>query len=278
VRVFRWHLCLGVLTICPGVLEAGGGGGRGGSHSGHPSYVHGYTRSNGTYVAPHMRSAPDGNAHNNWSTRGNINPYTGEPGTRSPYASSPPSALGGGTGSNFSMPSERGFSAGGSSQFSSPHGFGYAPQPGPYSPPSGFAPPSSSGYTYGDFKTTPSPLSPAPGPTEGGMSPRRSLDYYSYPPYPVPEDRPANSVAPSASVPTTTPVASTAISDRVARSTAGRTSPMIPGSQELRSETGSDIPTKRVPFNVRVALFVLALVSYGLISWVVMSGVSRKPG
>src|SRR5437870_5735997 len=30
-------------------------------------YVHGYTRSAGTYVAPHYRSDPDGNFYNNWS-------------------------------------------------------------------------------------------------------------------------------------------------------------------------------------------------------------------
>jgi len=47
-------------------------------------FVHGYTRSNGTYVSPHYRSAPDGNVYNNWSTVGNVNPYTGEPGTKLP--------------------------------------------------------------------------------------------------------------------------------------------------------------------------------------------------
>ncbi|MEQ8628732.1 hypothetical protein [Ekhidna sp.] len=45
-------------------------------------YVKGYFRSNGTYVAPHYRSAPDGNFYNNWSTYGNINPYTGKEGTK----------------------------------------------------------------------------------------------------------------------------------------------------------------------------------------------------
>lgn len=29
-------------------------------------YVRGYTRSNGTYVAPHTRSNPDGNPYNNY--------------------------------------------------------------------------------------------------------------------------------------------------------------------------------------------------------------------
>lgn len=45
-------------------------------------HVRGYVRSNGTYVQPHFRSTPDGNFWNNWSTKGNINPYTGRPGTR----------------------------------------------------------------------------------------------------------------------------------------------------------------------------------------------------
>lgn len=41
-------------------------------------YVKGYTKSNGTYVAPHYRSSPDGNPYNNWSYPGNTNPYTGK--------------------------------------------------------------------------------------------------------------------------------------------------------------------------------------------------------
>ena len=54
------------------------------------SFVNGYTRRDGTYVAPHRRSSPDGNFHNNWSTRGNVNPYTGQWGTRNyPSHSSP---------------------------------------------------------------------------------------------------------------------------------------------------------------------------------------------
>lgn len=46
------------------------------------TYVHGYTRKDGTYVAPHYRSDPDGDFSNNWSTVGNVNPYTGEEGTK----------------------------------------------------------------------------------------------------------------------------------------------------------------------------------------------------
>jgi hypothetical protein len=48
------------------------------------TFVHGYRRSNGTYVQPHHRSAPDGNPNNNWSSLGNVNPYTGKVGTKRP--------------------------------------------------------------------------------------------------------------------------------------------------------------------------------------------------
>ena len=44
--------------------------------------VGGYTRRDGTHVQPYYRSRPDGNFSNNWSTKGNVNPYTGKPGTR----------------------------------------------------------------------------------------------------------------------------------------------------------------------------------------------------
>lgn len=45
--------------------------------------VRGYTRKDGTYVQPHMRSDPNGTTLDNYSTRGNSNPYTGERGYRS---------------------------------------------------------------------------------------------------------------------------------------------------------------------------------------------------
>src|SRR5206468_9728578 len=46
--------------------------------------VRGYFRQEGTYVQPHMRSAPDSSFNNNWSTYPNVNPYTGQQGTRQP--------------------------------------------------------------------------------------------------------------------------------------------------------------------------------------------------
>lgn len=47
-------------------------------------YVQGYYRKNGTYVQPHYRSSADGNPYNNYSSRGNVNPYTGQVGTKDP--------------------------------------------------------------------------------------------------------------------------------------------------------------------------------------------------
>ena len=47
------------------------------------TYVNGYYRKNGTYVSSHYRSDANGTTSDNWSTRGNTNPYTGEAGTKS---------------------------------------------------------------------------------------------------------------------------------------------------------------------------------------------------
>lgn len=46
--------------------------------------VRGHFRKDGTYVAPHVRTKPNNTRSDNWSTRGNVNPYTGEAGTQSP--------------------------------------------------------------------------------------------------------------------------------------------------------------------------------------------------
>ena len=51
-------------------------------------HVRGYTRSDGTYVAPYTRTAPDRSIYNNYSTQPNINPYTGQQGTVNTYAPS----------------------------------------------------------------------------------------------------------------------------------------------------------------------------------------------
>jgi len=48
-------------------------------------YVQGYYRKDGTYVQGYHRTTPDNNPYNNYSTRGNVNPYTGQAGTVNPY-------------------------------------------------------------------------------------------------------------------------------------------------------------------------------------------------
>ncbi len=42
--------------------------------------VKGYTRSNGTYVSPSYKSKADSTRFNNYSTKGNSNPFTGKKG------------------------------------------------------------------------------------------------------------------------------------------------------------------------------------------------------
>ena len=46
------------------------------------TWVSGYTRSDGTYVSGHYRSDPNSYKSDNWSTKGNVNPYTGKSGTK----------------------------------------------------------------------------------------------------------------------------------------------------------------------------------------------------
>ncbi len=48
-------------------------------------HVRGHTSKSGTYTMPHMRTSPDHSRMNNWSTKGNVNPYTGKPGTKNAY-------------------------------------------------------------------------------------------------------------------------------------------------------------------------------------------------
>lgn len=50
-------------------------------------YVRGYTRKNGTYVAPHQRTSPDRSPYNNNGFPGNYNPNSGRttPGNRDTY-------------------------------------------------------------------------------------------------------------------------------------------------------------------------------------------------
>ena len=55
------------------------------------NYVNGYTKSNGTYVQPHMRSEPNQYKSDNYSSQGNSNPYTNQAGSKPNEYSNPPS-------------------------------------------------------------------------------------------------------------------------------------------------------------------------------------------
>lgn len=50
-------------------------------------YVNGYTKKDGTYVQGHYKTTPNSNMFDNFSTKGNINPYTGKSGYVDPYKS-----------------------------------------------------------------------------------------------------------------------------------------------------------------------------------------------
>lgn len=51
-------------------------------------WVNGYTKSNGTYVQGHYRTAPNKTINDNFSTFPNVNPYTGVQGTIAPEPTS----------------------------------------------------------------------------------------------------------------------------------------------------------------------------------------------
>jgi hypothetical protein len=52
-------------------------------------YVRGYSKSDGTYVQGHYKTESNGTKYDNYSTKGNTNPYTGKQG----YANPAPSNL-----------------------------------------------------------------------------------------------------------------------------------------------------------------------------------------
>jgi len=82
VKIKFWQIILCVLFIAFIAIEVEGKGG--------DVAVRGHVRRDGTYVSPHKRSAPDAVFSNNWSTKGNYNPYTGKPGYKTQPNNSQP--------------------------------------------------------------------------------------------------------------------------------------------------------------------------------------------
>lgn len=56
--------------------------------------VKGYTKKDGTYVAPHKKTTPDSTKLNNYSSKGNFNPSTGKEGKVDPYKPSEANPMG----------------------------------------------------------------------------------------------------------------------------------------------------------------------------------------
>ncbi len=84
---------ISIFIVAPVLAKKGGGSHSHSSrsYSSSKSYgsskttnVHGYTKKDGTYVAPHKRTPPNGTQRDNWTSKPNQNPYTGKDGTKEP--------------------------------------------------------------------------------------------------------------------------------------------------------------------------------------------------
>ena len=86
VRIILCALGIGALLLSAPLDALGRGGGVRGSRSskGGEHTVRSYTKKDGSYVPSHRQTNPDGTKRNNWSTKGNVNPHTGKPGTKDP--------------------------------------------------------------------------------------------------------------------------------------------------------------------------------------------------
>ncbi len=51
--------------------------------------VRGYTTKKGTYVTPHFKTSPNKTKFDNFSTKGNVNPFTGKKGYSNPFKITP---------------------------------------------------------------------------------------------------------------------------------------------------------------------------------------------
>lgn len=66
----------------PVPIQPYGAYGNGSNPSSHP--VQGYMAQQGTFVPPHMQTNPNATQMDNYGTQGNVNPFTGAIGTRTP--------------------------------------------------------------------------------------------------------------------------------------------------------------------------------------------------
>lgn len=76
-------MILGIALVAVSTgAHAQNGFGTGSNPNSHP--VQGHITSSGTYVPPHQQTNPNSTQRDNYGTIGNVNPYTGAVGTRTP--------------------------------------------------------------------------------------------------------------------------------------------------------------------------------------------------
>jgi len=73
--MFRLFCLIAVLSLAPWPADAQ-----------QPQPRSGYVRRDGAYVPPSYQTRPNGTRLDNYSTRGNVSPFTGKRGTVDPYA------------------------------------------------------------------------------------------------------------------------------------------------------------------------------------------------
>lgn len=84
---FALAVAAALVIATPAFARGGGGGHSSSAHysshlSGGTHSISGYAKSDGKYVAPSHATNPNTTKADNWTTRGNTNPYTGKAGTK----------------------------------------------------------------------------------------------------------------------------------------------------------------------------------------------------
>lgn len=77
MRYAMLFLAAATIAASPAISK----GTRGGTVS-----VRGHVTRQGVFVIPHIRTVPNASRADNWSSTPNVNPITGKPGTKDPYA------------------------------------------------------------------------------------------------------------------------------------------------------------------------------------------------
>lgn len=82
-------IALALASLAGAAMAKGGHGGHsshGGANPGGSHHVSGYTKKDGSHVAPHQATNPNDSKRDNWSSKGNVNPHTGKEGNKDPDA------------------------------------------------------------------------------------------------------------------------------------------------------------------------------------------------